>query len=130
MRVATVLTACGIETFMIFSCRYFKVVATVLTACGIETLSVLLWQSKIVKLQQYLPLAVLKLRCSRCSQRLQRLLQQYLPLAVLKQIHSHGFCGLISVATVLTACGIETCPERLFRQASLLRCNSTYRLRY
>ena len=37
--VATVLTACGIETVEMesFSCLTLTAVATVLTACGIET---------------------------------------------------------------------------------------------
>ena len=36
--VATVLTACGIETYVMKDVRdSFKAVATVLTACGIET---------------------------------------------------------------------------------------------
>ena len=65
-------------------------------------------------LQQYLPLAVLKLakikdKCIKANV----LLQQYLPLAVLKL---DRYCYLITgpdkvascVATVLTACGIET----------------------
>ena len=58
-------------------------VATVLTACGIETNSK---QSTevISKLQQYLPLAVLKL---------------------ITAVNSHRH---VQVATVLTACGIET----------------------
>ena len=38
MQVATVLTACGIETRRLLLVLYvFKLVATVLTACGIET---------------------------------------------------------------------------------------------
>ena len=38
-QVATVLTACGIETFCHnkYELEVFKLVATVLTACGIET---------------------------------------------------------------------------------------------
>ena len=37
--VATVLTACGIETLAQHTCEIFsRTVATVLTACGIETL--------------------------------------------------------------------------------------------
>ena len=64
--VATVLTACGIET----SLRYYEdslgiwsQVATVLTACGIETCRGLSTFSLFneSRLQQYLPLAVLKL---------------------------------------------------------------------
>ena len=58
--VATVLTACGIETQFTSNLVTALVnVATVLTACGIETLpSFLSWE--LQKLQQYLPLAVLK----------------------------------------------------------------------
>ena len=60
-------------------------VATVLTACGIET--------DFVKSD-----AVIKFK-----------LQQYLPLAVLKQTCLHIFYKMLFlVATVLTACGIET----------------------
>ena len=109
--VATVLTACGIETGwsssipssgvtlqqclplavlkpsiktrLLFSSYY---VATVLTACGIETNLPLEITSIKITLQQCLPLAVLKLQTS---------------------------CGTLCpaeeiVATVLTACGIET----------------------
>ena len=41
LKVATVLTACGIETYFLgsFRLRYGLYVATVLTACGIETLN-------------------------------------------------------------------------------------------
>ena len=35
-----------------------------------------------------------------------------------------------TVATVLTACGIETLTRERFLFLLLLRCNSTYRLRY
>ena len=64
MFVATVLTACGIETFIYLQERKKNrsVVATVLTACGIETkYSLLLMSCYSFELQQYLPLAVLKL---------------------------------------------------------------------
>ena len=45
--VATVLTACGIETRRLLLVLYvFKLVATVLTACGIETSS---WMSSTTK---------------------------------------------------------------------------------
>ena len=57
--VATVLTACGIETLERSSDSNSSFVATVLTACGIETGNI----SNIETgsgLQQYLPLAVLK----------------------------------------------------------------------
>ena len=60
-------------------------VATVLTACGIETFLTVIFSFMIVsKLQQYLPLAVLKLGWDK--------------------YFDDAYC----VATVLTACGIET----------------------
>ena len=83
-------------------------VATVLTACGIET--EVKWGAKQTGLsgvlQQYLPLAVLKLTGSAASVLSGSKLQQYLPLAVLKL--------------------------RWRRRASTSSnsCNSTYRLRY
>ena len=85
--VATVPTACGIETFLILSTtmRTAWCVATVPTACGIETqLAVASMLMRLV-LQQYLPLAVLKLFCI-----------------------IHIIMNFIWVATVPTACGIET----------------------
>ena len=62
--VATVLTACGIETLLLATMAQNTLpVATVLTACGIETtnFSCLNAASFERPLQQYLPLAVLKL---------------------------------------------------------------------
>ena len=58
--VATVLTACGIETGYSITAHTDVRVATVLTACGIETYSVLTHDALLNRLQQYLPLAVLK----------------------------------------------------------------------
>ena len=62
LAVATVLTACGIETKQsLSSIRSNSIyVATVLTACGIETRKFLLKSYSIRQLQQCLPLAVLK----------------------------------------------------------------------
>ena len=60
-------------------------------------------------LQQYLPLAVLKLKHKANEVNLTTALQQYLPLAVLKLMERYiGSIILGNVATVLTACGIET----------------------
>ena len=112
--VATVLTACGIETTRCLQLPQYRQhgVATVLTACGIETLLKEDAQIGIsFTLQQYLPLAVLKRyrQLLSCRHRLQRPLQQYLPLAVLKLTGDFAPEGkLQKVATVLTACGIET----------------------
>ena len=87
------------------------VVATVLTACGIETMNLPCeGDYGAVVLQQYLPLAVLKrLKQQRSLLRTSFKLQQYLPLAVLKRKYS-CFTNeeILEVATVLTACGIET----------------------
>ena len=60
-------------------------VATVLTACGIETMNIIRkCKSILITLQQYLPLAVLKLT-NHSGIALENIsLQQYLPLAVLK----------------------------------------------
>ena len=58
-------------------------VATVLTACGIETTYSPSSSSRPVALQQYLPLAVLKLLKNSLPVQINPLmLQQYLPLAV------------------------------------------------
>ena len=84
--VATVLTACGIETVQPTSyVLHIVKVATVLTACGIETM-------------KYTHLCDL----------FQSQLQQYLPLAVLKLSPLMNNTKKLHVATVLTACGIET----------------------
>ena len=115
-------------------------------------------RSPNLKLQQYFPLAVLKLLeivGTRGTEVFS--LQQYLPLAVLKLIIIIIRCRIImsscnstyrlrywnnanlipssdtprSVATVLTACGIETWLTLTASVSfSPRRCNSTYRLRY
>ena len=82
-----------------------------LTACGIETLlrHILQVTSHFLQLQQCLPLAVLKL-VTAFFYRNDYVLQQCLPLAVLKLALMCLFDlqTFPSVATVLTACGIET----------------------
>ena len=60
MRVATVLTACGIETPIYGLCRVHCMVATVLTACGIETPDIQDKGRHRCRLQQYLSFTVLK----------------------------------------------------------------------
>ena len=71
----------------------------------------------INSLQQYLPLAVLKLEQYAQGKTICGVLQQYLPLAVLKQFLPVCFTGEINeqVATVLTACGIETGQRNQYR---------------
>ena len=60
-------------------------VATVLTACGIETCRYLIERYVKILLQQYLPLAVLKqVTTDGLGHVIYGKLQQYLPLAVLK----------------------------------------------
>ena len=82
-------------------------VATVLTACGIETG----WVSqdgRRCKLQQYLPLAVLKLNFH--STKLQKTFgcNSTYRLRYWNQQMKELLVSLCKVATVLTACGIET----------------------
>ena len=59
-------------------------------------------------------------------------MQQYLPLAVLKlKLILHKLNFFTNVATVLTACGIETLEALTgWFGDDLFSCNSTYRLRY
>ena len=69
--VATVLTACGIETtaLKITSTNFFMIVATVPTACGIETrIAQPCNQSTMRRLQQYLPLAVCDEGCEAAEE--------------------------------------------------------------
>ena len=128
------LTACGIETLkqLVFwpcchrglqqclplavlkpeSTRLFhflSAVATVLTACGIETCRKAREVYYDYRLQQCLPLAVLKLLATKMAAILDKL-QQCLPLAVLKPSLMSKVTSppRLAVATVLTACGIET----------------------
>ena len=87
----------------------FYLVATVPTACGIETVRFTIHIDYHSRLQQYLPLAVLKpyevnmYSTCQCNG-----LQQYLPLAVLKPSSQYYHLRKAIVATVPTACGIET----------------------
>ena len=73
----------------------------------------------LLPLQQYLPLAVLK-QCHSHHRLFFLSLQQYLPLAVLK-LQCQSFYSaentIDSVATVLTACGIETNKGRELHSA-------------
>ena len=111
--VATVLTACGIETSR-YSTQYFEtvIVATVLTACGIETwdLSITFpysslscnsayrlryWNSAPMSWYSHLGI---RLRCNSAYR------LRYWNLVDDKTRGRYR----IAVATVLTACGIET----------------------
>ena len=78
-----------------------------LTACGIETLNIVVVIFIGFMLQQCLPLAVLK------PKRTTEIKVRFL-----------------TVATVLTACGIETVVRNEFLAPAVDSCNSAYRLRY
>ena len=101
--VATVLTACGIETSVHFNIQcikiFFRCVATVLIACGIETL-----HSGGIPFQDQGVATVL----TACG---------------IETSQSQTFTSLplVSfVATVLTACGIETHEQ--YRQLGIFSC--------
>ena len=107
-------------------------VATVPTACGIETIvTSSTEQIFTVLLQQYLPLAVLKpsfvMRNTSPSS-----FVATVPTACgietcsLNRIEALKLCR---VATVPTACGIET-ADGMTATEIFKSCNSTYRLRY
>ena len=86
--VATVLTACGIETVTMTQFTSSIVsVATVLTACGIETCPI-----RLVRLANLLHVATVLTACG-----IETDMYRY-----------HDFETGREVATVLTACGIET----------------------
>ena len=113
--VATVPTACGIETYDGFyeEDKNIGEVATVPTACGIETVFLITTSPETVR-----PVATVPTACGIETDKilffhdflLQEMLQQYLPLAVLKQDKKIGVLiwSPSPVATVPTACGIET----------------------
>ena len=111
--VATVLTACGIETCLMFVTCSKEAVATVLTACGIETsVTFCCRMGSLLALQQYLPLAVLKrpvgenIDCAALTDRVATVLTACGIETC--QRWQHCSCLSYNVATVLTACGIET----------------------
>ena len=128
------LTACGIETNSLpLYVVWPKPVATVLTACGIETSS---WLLNLIGFNLCCNSAYRlrywnKKEFFRINQRIHYRLQQCLPLAVLKPFE-FGPCHirLTGVATVLTACGIETMNQRRVGELWSISCNSAYRLRY
>ena len=103
-----------------------------LTACGIETPNTKNWLSVVVvscnsayRLRYWNNISVYVLFTKF-------LLQQCLPLAVLKHSLHQGEEDWTRwfVATVLTACGIETPEEDFAPEGVYFRCNSAYRLRY
>ena len=158
LQVATVLTACGIETFKLLQCTKIfhivlqqclplavlkqaatsetiqenKKVATVLTACGIETS---LTTNKFSR--RFHPVATVLTACGiETNHHFVRCLQSHLAVATVLTA-----CGIetrkcfvlhnvLIVATVLTACGIETPSISSVVPLYSTGCNSAYRLRY
>ena len=106
------------------------IVATVLTACGIETQEVLKVMAFTHELQQCLPLAVLKLYKGFDFEGKEEVATVLTACGIETSVAAlkNGF-NVIFVATVLTACGIET-RSLLSHNPLRLRCNSAYRLRY
>ena len=109
---------------------YLLRVATVPTACGIETLSQRSsWFPRICELQQYLPLAVLKQKYCLSDVLYRDSCNSTYRLRYWNPKRSYTPSHDQFVATVPTACGIETMQlSAIFSIA--LSCNSTYRLRY
>ena len=107
-------------------------VATVLTACGIETPRFQHRKQKIfLMLQQYLPLAVLKHALFICSkQNLSPVATVLTACGIETKEKREAKLKASKVATVLTACGIETAHIASKRICFCRSCNSTYRLRY
>ena len=132
--VATVLTACGIETPPYFCYQFWYIVdvATVLTACGIETMAlkpIWFWISRCN--------STYRLRYWNRFHCYYLLLKTDPVATVLTacgietlDVHVNTSFFVLKVATVLTACGIETSKICVRRLSLPLSCNSTYRLRY
>ena len=110
--IATVLTACGIET-KFHACYHYYIIyiATVLTACGIETYQIapLFTEPFYINCNSAYRLRYWNQNARRCN----------------------DFAGGL-IATVLTACGIETRSKKkaMVMMFILFDCNSAYRLRY
>ena len=102
-----------------------------LTACGIETNPCWRRSSRAFKLQQCLPLAVLKQSHTWNLMTMSTTVATVLTACGIETIYQHiiNVVLVVRVATVLTACGIETIMESLTIFLSP-RCNSAYRLRY
>ena len=109
----------------------FLIVATVLTACGIETVAGCNIRQPFKKLQQCLPLAVLKLLSQKFTViDISIKLQQCLPLAVLKLVFH------LTIKQKFQSCNsayrLRYWNQVLGQEALHLpqSCNSAYRLRY
>ena len=132
--VATVLTACGIETlncwYLLDNYQLQQYLPLAVLKLAYPDYFVLMYPL----LQQYLPLAVLKLSFLWHGWLMEMLyaLQQYLPLAVLKRPQSSFFLWFTIVALqqylplAVLKPGYNQVMSRIFHNS----CNSTYRLRY
>ena len=102
---------------------YCKTVATVLTACGMRR-----------GVRESREQSVDEVRTSLVPDykegKTKRMEWKYLLFTVLKRFQSILNEDFSYVATALTACGIETLPLLYDVHKPLMRCNSTYRLRY
>ena len=109
-------------------------VATVLTACGIETPSNSDSLPKDISLlQQCLPLAVLKRKLSVVYGLVCEVATVLTACGIetTTSYKSSTALLIVMVATVLTACGIETIlGSNFFMHLHKESCNSAYRLRY
>ena len=85
-----------------------KIVATVLTACGIETIIKTSTVANSFLLQQYLPLAVLKPHNDIEHFVFESLVATVLTACGIETYYFSDDGRHYRVATVLTACGIET----------------------
>ena len=106
------------------------IVATVLTACGIETTAMTITMMNYCQLQQCLPLAVLKPNIAHHTSYICQL-QQCLPLAVLK----HSFCKTTFIfydTRCNSAYRLRYWNDRKRNRSDKKKqcCNSAYRLRY
>ena len=110
----------------------FLIVATVLTACGIETVAGCNIRQPFKKLQQCLPLAVLKLLSQKFTViDISIKLQQCLPLAVLKHEETHT--EVTPAPEELQQCLPLAVLKLVFHltiKQKFQSCNSAYRLRY
>ena len=102
---------------------YCKTVATVLTACGMR-------RGVRESREQSDDEVRTSLVPDYKEGKTKRMEWKYLLFTVLKRFQSILNEDFSYVATALTACGIETLPLLYDVHKPLIRCNSTYRLRY
>ena len=94
-----------------------------------STSSLTKYGKSMSKLQQYLPLAVLK-PSMELILLISILVATVLTACGIETYFRHCSIPCSNVATVLTACGIETRQFVRSNKSTISSCNSTYRLRY